>query len=58
MRACLILLACLCLPAKADAPTDARLYCGTLDGVGAILIPLGSGRFAKFDINCTKGVSV
>jgi hypothetical protein len=58
MKVLLVALCCLCMTAKAEAPTDARLFCGSLEGSGAILIPLGEGRFVKYDINCKKGVSV
>ena len=44
--------------AKAEAPTDARLMCGTLMGKGAIHIPMPDGRFGVYVIDCQfKGLS-
>lgn len=58
MRALLIVLACMILPVKAEAPTDARLMCGTLVGKGAIHIPRPDGKFSLYVIECEfKGLS-
>lgn len=58
MRALLIVFACMILSAKAEAPTDARLMCGTLTGKGVIHIPRGDGRYSVYVIECEfKGLS-
>lgn len=52
MRALLIIFACLCLPVKAGAPTDATLFCGTLTGKGVLRVPRAEGKFSVYVIEC------
>lgn len=59
MRALLILFGCLALSAQANAPTDAKLHCGSLVGRGAIQVPLPNGKFSIYVIECEfKGQTV
>lgn len=52
MKTLILVIALACLPVKAEAPTDARLYCGSLVGKGAIYIPHASGGFGRYEIDC------
>lgn len=56
MKAILIFLTVLSFTAKAEAPTDARLFCGSLTGIGSIHIPRGDGTFSAYKIDC-RGLS-
>jgi hypothetical protein len=52
MRALIILLA-LSMPAFAQAPARAEIDCGSLEGVGSVLVIVG-GRHLRVHIRCQQ----